>query len=49
MGETIPYYSAYDLIPQQITQSDIEKSIEIAKQIKPEIERQVNEGRVYGI
>jgi uncharacterized phage-associated protein len=48
MGETIPYYSAYDLIPQQITQSDIEKSIEIAKKIKPEIERQVNQGRVYG-
>jgi uncharacterized phage-associated protein len=48
MGETIPYYTAYALIPQQITQSDIEKSIEIAKKIKPEIERQVNEGRVYG-
>lgn len=48
MGETIPYYSAYELIPQEISKADVDNSIEIARKIRPDIERQVNEGNIFG-
>lgn len=48
MGETIPYCSAFGLLPKEVTRADVDNSIVIAKKIRPSIEQQINERRVFG-
>ena len=47
MGGTIPYYSAYGLLPTQISDEDIDDSIQEAQRIRPEVERELDESGVF--
>lgn len=40
LGETIPYYSAYGLIPSAVTDADVEAAISEAKAIRRQIENE---------
>jgi hypothetical protein len=40
VGETLPYFSAYDLLPGTVTDFDVEAAVVEARAIRPEIENE---------
>ncbi len=47
MGEIIPYCSAFGLLPKEIKPADIDRSIDLARRIRPEIEREFHGSRFF--
>ena len=47
MGERIPYAAAYGLQPPEVAQSDIDAAVDEARKIRPLVESERNEGRVF--
>ena len=43
IGETIPYYSAYGLLPSDLNDDELESAIAEARQLRPHIEKEMHD------
>lgn len=43
IGGTIPYYSAYGLLPSALSEADIDNAVAEIKELRPVIEHEINE------